>query len=118
MNETTNGVQTPQVSGAAMVAAPLGPLQMEQGYLSTVARSEEFPDDPACRFYWGRVEAAANGSDPNLAERYRQLFLAAPALLAAAEAILVECGEVGSPSIGSLVTLGVVIGQAQGKAKP
>jgi len=56
---------------------------MEQGYLSTVARSEQFSDDPAVRFYWGRVEAAANGSDPNLTERYRQLFLAAPALLAA-----------------------------------
>ena len=77
-NETTNG--------AATVAAPaLGPLQMEQGYLSTVARSEQFSDDPAVRFYWGRVEAAANGSDPNLTERYRQLFLAAPELLAACE---------------------------------
>jgi len=68
---------------------------MEQGYLSTVARSEEFPDDPAARFYWGRVEAAANGSDPNLTERYRQLFLAAPALLAACETAL-EAIEGGS----------------------
>jgi len=70
-----------------MVAAPLGPLQMEQGYLSTVTRSEQFPGEPAVRFYWGRVEAAANGSDPNLTERYRQLFLAAPSLLAACNAI-------------------------------
>jgi hypothetical protein len=70
------------VAATAKTAQRFGPLHMEDGYIATVARSEFDPSRPRARFFWNQETATANGSDAPEAEAYRNLFLAAPDLVA------------------------------------
>lgn len=96
------GVKAPMAAPAE--PTPLfGPLQMEGGYIATVERGQEFPDRPACQFFWSEKESDQRGED--IANRYRRLFLASPDLANAVHEFL-EAHQAVKNATGALMDQG------------
>lgn len=78
----------------------LGRLHIENGYLATIARGKDFPNDPAVRFFWGMgtEDFETSNEDPD-AILYLRAFLAVPELLdAVREFVAYERGQRGGLS--------------------